>query len=157
MTSKATCYSKMLFSSWRTTQWFYYPTASLVAQTVKNLLAMQETPVWFLGQEDSLEKWIASHSCNLALRIPWTKEPGGLQSMESQRVRHDSATNTLLIHNTDKEWKWWFEGFSSEAHPKSISQWLPLGWVFGRNEERTWQYNLTLALSKLCLTKCKDF
>ena len=61
--------------------------ASLVAQMVKNLLARQE--VWSLGQEDPLEKEMATHSCILTWRIPWTEEPGGLQSMGSQRVRHD--------------------------------------------------------------------
>ena len=55
-----------------------YEGASLVAQTVKNLPAMQETWVWFLGQEDPLEKGIANHSSILAWRIPWTEEPVGL-------------------------------------------------------------------------------
>ena len=58
--------------------------ASLVAQTVKNLPAMQETPVRSLGQEDALEKGVATHSSILAWRIPWTEEPGGLPSTESQ-------------------------------------------------------------------------
>ena len=55
--------------------------ASLVAQSVKNLLAMQETWVQFLGKEDSLEKETATHSSVLAWRISWTEEPGRLQSM----------------------------------------------------------------------------
>ena len=67
---------------------------SLVAQIVKNRPAMQETWVWSLGQEDPLEKQMATHSSILAWRIPWTEKPGGLQSMGSQRVRHDWATNT---------------------------------------------------------------
>ena len=67
--------------------------ASLVAQTVKNLPAMQETRVWYLGWEDPLEKGIAAHSSILAWRIPWTEEPSGLQSMGSQRVGHDWVTN----------------------------------------------------------------
>ena len=62
---------------------------SLVAQTVKNLPAMQETKVQSLGQEDPLEKDMATHSSILAWRIPWTKEPDGLQSIGSQRVGHD--------------------------------------------------------------------
>ena len=66
--------------------------ASLVAQRVKCLPAMQETWVRSLGQEDPLEKEMASHSSLLGWRIPWTEEPGGLQSMGSQRVRHDWAT-----------------------------------------------------------------
>ena len=63
--------------------------ASLMAQTVKNLLAMQETWVQSLGWEDPLEKEVATHSSILAWRIPWTKEPGGLQSMGLHRVGHD--------------------------------------------------------------------
>ena len=62
---------------------------SLVAQTVKRLSTMQETQVRSLGWEDSLEKEMATHSSTLAWKILWTEEPGRLQSMESQRVRHD--------------------------------------------------------------------
>ena len=69
--------------------------ASLVAQTVKNLPAMWEARVWSLGQEDLLRK---GHSSVLAWRIPWTEEPGRLQSLESQRVRHDWVANTTAIH-----------------------------------------------------------
>ena len=58
--------------------------ASLVAPLVKNRPAMQETPVWFLGREDPLKKGMATHSSILAWRVPWTEEPGGLQSMGSQ-------------------------------------------------------------------------
>ena len=60
-----------------------------VAQTVKNLPATQETRVRFLGWEDPPEEGMATHSSILAWRIPWTEEPGGLQSMGSQRVGHD--------------------------------------------------------------------
>ena len=63
--------------------------ASVVAQLVKNSSAMQETPVRFLGQEDPLEKALATHFSILAWRIPWTDEPSGLQSMGSHRVGHD--------------------------------------------------------------------
>ena len=63
--------------------------ASLVAQTVKNLLAMWATWLRSLGWEDPLEKGKATHSSILAWRIPWTEGPGGLQSTGSQRVRHD--------------------------------------------------------------------
>ena len=63
--------------------------ASLVAQTVKHPPAMQETQVQSLGQEDPLEKEMATHSSILAWKIPWTEGPDGLQSMGLQRVRHD--------------------------------------------------------------------
>ena len=60
-----------------------------MAQMVKNLTAIQETWVLSLGWEDFQEKGMASHSSMLAWRILWTEEPGGLQSMGSQRVRHN--------------------------------------------------------------------
>ena len=63
--------------------------SSLVTQMVKNLPAMQENWAQSLGQEDPLEKGMATHSSILAWRIPWTDEPGRLQSMGLQRVRHD--------------------------------------------------------------------
>ena len=63
--------------------------ASLMAQMVKNLPAMWETWILSMGQEDPLEKGIATHSRILAWRIPWTEEPGGLRAMGSQRVGHD--------------------------------------------------------------------
>ena len=60
-----------------------------MAQMVKNLPVMQETQVQSLGQEDPLEKGIATHSSIFAWRIPWTEEPGRLQSIGSQRVKHN--------------------------------------------------------------------
>ena len=63
--------------------------ASLVAQMVKNLPVMQETEARSLSREDAPEKGMATHSSILAWRIQWTEEPGGLQSLELQRVRHD--------------------------------------------------------------------
>ena len=66
-----------------------YYWASLVAQRVKRLPTMRETRVRSLGREDPLEKAMATHSSTLALKILWTEKPGRLQSMGSQRVRHD--------------------------------------------------------------------
>ena len=63
--------------------------ASLVAQMVKHLPAMWETQVRSLGQEDPLEKEMATHSSTLAWKIPWTEEPSRLQSMRSQKVGHN--------------------------------------------------------------------
>ena len=63
--------------------------ASLVAQMAKRLFTMRKTRVRSLGREDPLEKEMATHSSTLAWKIPWLEEPGGLQSMGSQRVRHD--------------------------------------------------------------------
>ena len=60
-----------------------------MAQTVKRLPAMQEPQVLSIGQEDPLEKEMATHSSTLAWKIPWMEEPGRLQSMGSQRVGHD--------------------------------------------------------------------
>ena len=66
---------------------YCYFGASLVAQVVKNLLGMQETRVRSLGQEDPLEKWMATHSCILAYRIPWTEDPD-------------------QVHGVAKSWTW---------------------------------------------------
>ena len=63
--------------------------ASLVAQKLECLPARRETLVQSLGREDPLEKEMATHSSTLALKIPWIEEPGGLQSMGSQRLGHD--------------------------------------------------------------------
>ena len=71
--------------------------ASVVAQTVKRLPAMRETQVRSLGQEDPLEKEMATHSSIVAWKIPWTEEPDRLQSMGSQRVGHDWATSLTSL------------------------------------------------------------
>ena len=71
-------------NEWMAVMFFIW--ASLVVQMVKNLPTKQETLVQSLGQKDSLEKGKATHSSTLAWRIPWTEEPGRLQSMGSQRV-----------------------------------------------------------------------
>ena len=67
----------------------YVHGASLVAQTVKHLPAIQETWVKSLGWEDPLEKQMSTHSSTFAWKIPWTEKPDGLQPVGSQRVRHD--------------------------------------------------------------------
>ena len=69
--------------------------ASLVVQTIKNPPAMRETWVPSLGWEDPLEEGMGTHSRILSWRIPWTEEPGRLQSMGSQRVRHNRATKYI--------------------------------------------------------------
>ena len=68
-----------------------------VAQMVKNLPVMQETTVESLGQEDPLDKGMATHCSILAWRISWTEKPGGLQFMGSQRVKHDWAANMHTV------------------------------------------------------------
>ena len=68
-----------------------------MAQTVKNLRAMQEMQVQYLGWEDPLEEDMETHSSILAWRILWTGEPGELQSMGWQRVGHDWMTNTFTL------------------------------------------------------------
>ena len=72
----------------------------LATQMVKNPPAIHETSVLSLGREDPLEKGMATHSSILAWRIPWSEETGGLQSLGSQRVRHDEVTNTFTFLNT---------------------------------------------------------
>ena len=73
--------------------------ASLVAQTVKNLPAIQDTQVWSMSCKNSLEKGMTIHSSILAWKIPWAEKPGGFQSMGSQGVGHDWATNTFTFNN----------------------------------------------------------
>ena len=81
---------------------YNYNWASLVAQMVKNLPAVQETWVQFLGWEDLLEKEMATHSSILAWKIPWREEPGKLQSMQSQSQTRLSNF-TSILHQRDQE------------------------------------------------------
>ena len=123
---------------------------SLVAQTVKCLPIMWETWVWSLGQEDPLEKEMATHSSTLAWKIPWTEEPGGLQSMGSQRVGHDWETKLSNFHtytactleNTQKFLFWWMNvwidgGWAGCFHPHCLLPWLQVSttcwWVMKLN------------------------
>ena len=93
--------------------------ASLVTQMVKNLLAEQETQVRSLGQENPLEKEMATHSSTLSWRIPCTEESGGLPFMESQTVGHNRAnTHTHFLWGVSVQifspfLKWWFRFFPS--------------------------------------------
>ena len=68
---------------------------------------MQETGVWSLGQEDPLEKEMATHSSILAWEIPWTEEPGGLQSLGLQKVEHESATKQQQQDNLNEMTMYW--------------------------------------------------
>ena len=72
-----------------------------MAQRLKRLPGMRETRVQSLGREDPLEKEVATHSSILAWRIPWREEPGSLQSMGLQRVRHDCVTSLLKKGRTE--------------------------------------------------------
>ena len=72
-----------------------------MTQMVKNLPAVQETWVWSLGQEDPLEKGMATHSSFLTWRIPRAEEPGGLESTGSQKVRHNWVTNRMVSENSN--------------------------------------------------------
>ena len=91
--------------------------ASLIIQSVKNLPAMQETQVQFLGREDPLEKELATHSNKLAWEIPWTEEPGGLRSLRLQRVRYNWSD---LAHTRILEWV---------AYPISSGSSQPRNWT----------------------------
>ena len=92
------CLSKPLSRQLHTSEKFIQVNGtSSMAQQVKDLPAMQETQVWPLGWEDSLEKETATHSSILAWRIPWTEEPGKLQSKEAQRVGQGWVTKHDLI------------------------------------------------------------
>ena len=97
-----------------------------IAQMVKNLPAMQETQVQSLGQEDPLEKEMATHSSILAWRIPWTEEPVGLQSMGSQRVGYDWVTNTHT-----QQWKRWRR--ENYILRQTEAEGIHHNWIFTRN------------------------
>ena len=91
-----------------------------MAQTVKNPPAIQETWVQSLGQEDPLENRMATHSSILAWRIPWTEEPGELESMRSQRVGHDGAANTFTKKTEPKDS---FTGHRKRSSLGPLRQW----------------------------------
>ena len=80
--------------------------ASLVVQRVKRLPAMQETWVWSPGLEDPLEKGMAIHSSTLAWKLPWTEEPGGLQSMESQTHTWLSTFTSSVLSKGGQANRW---------------------------------------------------
>ena len=105
---------------------------------VKNLSAVQETLVWFLGWEDALEKEMATHSSILAWRIPWTEEPGGLQSMGSKRVGHDWVTNTLTqYHLSFRTLQLHSVGFT-ESFKEQHSHFLITILILARAKETKW-------------------
>ena len=87
---------------------------------VQDLPAMQEIWVKSLGQEDFLEKAMATHSNILAWRIPWTKEPGGLQSMGTQRVESDWVTNSFSLLHLSK----WLSSKSLQIRTSLVVQWI---------------------------------
>ena len=91
--------------------------ASLVAQTVKHLPTMWETQVRSLGQEDPLEKEMATYSSILAWRIQWTEESGRLQSTGSQRVRHDWETSlSLSLYGPADYAKWLWNSYCTQRN-----------------------------------------
>ena len=94
--------------------------ASLVAQMVKNLSIMRKTWVQSLGWEDLLEKGMATHYSMLTWRIPWTEEPGELQFMGLQRVRHDRVTNTFTDKPVNKRF-WLIECQITTIYPDPIT------------------------------------
>ena len=106
---------------------------SLVTQMVKRLLTMWETRVRSLGWEDPLEKEIATHSSTLAWKIPWTEEPGSLQSMGSQRVGHDWVTKlcTLRLWNQNAKENQSHTAIKALNHSPSVVYFLlPLFFFF---------------------------
>ena len=92
-----------------------------VAHTVKNLPDMQETWVWSPGWEDLLEKGMVTHSSILAWRIPWTEEPGRLQSMGSQRVRHNWDFHFHLCVSIPSSFEEKGHGY---GRPRTSSMWI---------------------------------
>ena len=115
--------------------WVWSSTTSVVAQTVKCLPTMQETWVQSLGWEDLLQKEMATHSSIIAWKIPWMEEPGRLQSMGSQRVRHDWANS--LTHSLTHSCRWhhpYGRKWRGTKEPVDES---------GRGEWKSWPKSLT--------------
>ena len=132
----------------------YFFFSIVMVQRIKNLPAMQETWIGSLDQKDPLDKGMATHSNILAWRIPWTKEPGRLQSMRSQRVIYDWAINTfifIVVKNTDckeiqpvhskGDQSWVFFG-RSDAKAETPVLWPPhaKNWLIGKDSDagRDW-------------------
>ena len=140
---------------------------------------MWETRVWSLGQEDPLEKEMVTHACVPAWRIPWTEKPGRLQSMGSQRVRHDWATSLSLsftmnigvrvsfwaslvaqpVKNPPAMWKTWVRSLGQEdplekgkATHSSILAWR-IPWTWGCKEsEMTEQLSIQFKFNSAFFT-----
>ena len=119
--------------------------ASLVAQMVKNLPAIQETRVRSLGWEDPLEKGTATHSNILSWRISWTEEPGRLQFMGSQRVGHDWVTsNTVCLHVCL---------LKMSCPISSSSTWELPRHILGPHSRPIYQGSLGMGFSNFCFNK----
>ena len=113
-----------------------YNRTSLVGQMVKNLSVMWKTWVRTLGWEDPLEKAMAPHSSILAWKIPWAEEPGGLQSMGSLRVGHESVTSLSLF--TFMQWKRKWQSAPVFLPGESQERWSLMGChLWGRTESDT--------------------
>ena len=143
---------------------------------VKNPPAMQVTSVWSQDLEDPLEKGMAPHSSILAWRIPWTEEPGGLQSMGSHRVRINWLTLSLRIWKIQQRWclnllksnldaeKHHLKCYINFHHTHIIQKYFPLIKIFssclmGKNEiswKRSSRETLPIYLSKSCIFPSKS-
>ena len=101
-----------------------------MTQVVKNQPALQETWVWSLAQEDPLEEGMPTHFSIIAWRIPWTDEPGGLQSMGLQEVRHDSTSDKRHLRYVTLNF--WFSGLDTfwVSEVLLCSRWLSI--IFGQ-------------------------
>ena len=117
-----------------------------MAQTVKNLSAMQEVRVWFLGFEDPLEKEMATHSSILAWRISWPKESGRLQYTGQQRIGHNWATNTFTFqhrhHFVDSLSHWntfSYTSLFSSLSGKSSVMYCPSCTVYSKSSSIVWK------------------
>ena len=124
-----------------------------MAQTVKHLSTMRETQVWSLGWEDPLEKEMAIHSSTIAWKIPWTEEPGRLQSMGSQGVGHNWVTslrsskqhrakaNRILPRGRT--------GHSKHPHPTTQEKTLHMDITRWSTLKSDWLYSLQPKIEKL--------
>ena len=126
---------------------------SLVAQTVTRLPTVRETWVWSLGQEDPLEKEMATHSRTLAWKIPWTEKRSRLQSMGSQRVGHDWVTSFHFLSTVPPAKSWssycWYGHFSLFSWCADLELYIPLSCFCSNNHNQS--ILLTAQLSVILL------
>ena len=115
---------------------------SLVSQMVKNLPAMEETLVWFLGQEEPLEKKMATHSSILVWKNPWTEEPGRLWSMALERVGHYWTANSYVATSSCEDC-WEMESVLG-SDVSSYKLGIPLLRMMGRIDTRDRGTNISL-------------
>ena len=135
--------------------------ASLMAHLVKNSPAVLETKVWSPGWEDLMEKEMATHSSILAWEIPWTEEPGGLQSLWPQRVRHDLVTKPVPLWPNclcDGDWEASFVSWAGADKTEAKVDLPPVSAPYSTHPFTSCCHTALLALPReMCGQRCPSY